>query len=359
MTNFLENLDADFISDNMLIHGDCMKVMSFLSINYAQKIKCIYLDPPYGSNTRNEHYNDIYTVDQYQEFITHALILAKNLLMDEGVIFFQISMSQAFVVKDMLDNIFGKLNYRNQIIISRNDHKRYKRCIAHLHYGYDVIFVYTKYSSVKMPPLIEKVITGYQVGEWASFYTTSIRYRHQYSLFGITPDKGEWRYNKEWAMKAVKNYQELQQCYNSFELDNICNFDNIYQEYCKRRSETDTLQLLRLNHGKIEYYIPSTEIKYITDNWSDINMRGNLTSFEHEVDEKVIERILRWVTCEGDIVLDPFLGSGTTAVVATRLHRKWIGIEKENYCNTLIKERVSNEIKISGNPEWEYRFIEC
>lgn len=116
--------------------------------------------------------------------------------------------------------------------------------------------------------------------------------------------------------------------------------------------------MLRLRNGRVEYYIPPYETKYISDNWTDIDTRGHLTDFEHEVNEQLIERILTWTTQEGDIILDPFLGSGTAAVVATRLHRKWIGIERGDYCKTSTAKRIMREIEVSGNPQWTYNFFE-
>ncbi len=352
------NLNECFRADNILICGNSIAVMGQLSSSHAGKIKCAYLDPPYSSGTKNEHYCDVYTPEEYADFIRSVLLCVESLLSSDGVLFFQISVSQSFSVKAILDDIFGGENFRNQIIVSRNDHKQYRNSISHLASGYDVILVYTKDRAVKLPPLIEKNPSQLRKGDWAPFYTSTASNGYCYSLFGITPSSGEWRYDQAWALSAAEHYKNLLQWFpRDYE---VCSadFDATYQQYCNAKSGASVLPMLRLRNGRVEYYIPPCETKYISDNWTDIDMRGHLTDFEHEVNEQLIERILTWTTQEGDIILDPFLGSGTAAVVATRLHRKWIGIERGDYCKTSTAKRIMREIEVSGNLQWTYNFFE-
>lgn len=351
------SLDAHSRADNMLICGDSIAVMAQLSASYAGKIKCAYLDPPYSSGTRNEHYCDVYTPDEYADFIRNILLCVKSFLSDDGVLFFQISVDQSFSSKAILDDIFGGRNFRNQIIVSRNDHKQYRNSISYLTSGYDVILVYTKNQAIKFPPLIEKNPSQIPKGDWAPFYTSTVNNGYRYSLFGITPTSGEWRRDQVWALSAAEHYKNLLQWFSGDYETCSADFDAAYQQYCNANFGADALPMLRLHNGRVEYYIPPCEDKYISDNWTDIDMRGHLTDFEHEVNEQLIERILTWTTQEGDTILDPFLGSGTAAVVATRLHRKWIGIERGDYCKTSTAKRIMREIEVSGNPQWTYHFL--
>ena len=352
------NLDEYTRADNILICGDSIAVMAQLSVSYAGEIKCAYLDPPYSSGTRNEHYSDVYAPDEYTDFIRGILLCVKSLLSSDGVLFFQISVSQSFSVKAILDDIFGGRNFRNQIIVSRNDYKQYRNLISHLSSGYDDILVYTKDQAVKLPPLIEESPSQLCKGDWAPFYTSTASNGYCYSLFGITPTSGEWRYDQAWALSAAEHYKSLLQWFPGEYEAYSADFDAMYQQYCNANSGASVLPMLRLRNGRVEYYIPPCETKHISDNWTDIDMREHLTDFEHEVNEQLIERILTWATQEGDTILDPFLGSGTTAVVATCLHRKWIGIEREDYCKGSIAKRIMREIKVSGNPQWTYHFCE-
>jgi adenine-specific DNA-methyltransferase len=95
------------------------------------------------------------------------------------------------------------------------------------------------------------------------------------------------------------------------------------------------LDFVRLGpDNTVQYYVPPRNYKIISDVWMDVRTSGKITDFSHEKHEELLQRIIQWTSVEGDWVLDSFLGSGTTAAVAHKMNRKWIGIELGEHCHT-------------------------
>lgn len=346
--------------ENMLIHGDNREALNVLREKFAGKIKCIYMDPPYCSGTRNEHYSDIFEQEEYLKMMREILTLSYELLSDKGFLFIQIGRDYAYAIRGMGEDIFKSINFRNEIIIGRDDHKTYDEAVLRLTSGYDVILLFSKRPDSRLPILKRTVEAGERKGYWKDLYRSTNHPQYQYSLCGVRPHNGEWRWAKQRADQALYNYSHLSDYAVGLQRDVITEFDSIFEKYIYERGITTEFPILRRLNGRIEYYVPPTGDVFITDNWSDLNIRGHLTDFEHEVNEEIIRRIIGWATGEGDIILDPFLGSGTSAVVAAEMKRKWIGIERENYCRTDTRDRINGAIdRICKKEETlGYRFME-
>ena len=329
------------IKSNLLIYGDNIQAFKLLSRNHVSGIKLAYLDPPYCSNTNNEHYSDCFHFKRYESYLKDVIRRVLHLLDDSGIIAIQIDSMHSFTIKNMMDRIIGSRNFKGQIVVGKNDHKRYCGNIEKMISGYDCLLIYTKRHETKLPPLIERE-KDEQDGEWSSFYTTSPIAENRYCVFGIDIKVGSWRKSSNWAATAIANYQALEQ----FILKANLSKDDMEQcIHCYRdcnNLENKDLEFLRCNNHIVEYYLPPSCEKHLSDNWSDINIRGNNTYFEHEVSEVLFTRLFNWLTLRDDIILDPFLGSGTSIIVASRLNRKWIGIERESYCKSEILERIKD-----------------
>ncbi len=112
-------------------------------------------------------------------------------------------------------------------------------------------------------------------------------------------------------------------------------------------------ELVRLSkNGKPEHYIPATDKILMSENWMDISVAGRQSRFEHEKNEEILKRIVAWLTESGDIVLDFFAGSATTAAVAHKMNRQWITVEQMEYVETITLERlkkvVGKKVKKAG-----------
>ncbi len=235
---------------SLLIMGDCVSVMPMLQKRYSGLVKCAILDPPYGSGFVNEQYSDDIAADVYMEMMEQTFRQVRNLLTADGFVFVQIGGRRTYDIRDLLNKVFGKENFRSEIVVNRNDRRRYRKGDGGLYCGYDSIFMYSKNRETRMPQVLS-----------------------------------------------------------------------------------------------------------FSDNWTDLDLRGEETSFDHEQNAEIPMRIIRWITSEKDFVLDPFLGSGTTAVAAVRSGRRWIGIERESYCADQTRSRIEKEIAINGGEPFEY--IDC
>lgn len=347
-------------SENLLIHGDSLIVLELLKENYGGEINCIYMDPPYCSGTKNEHYTDIFYQEEYFKMMKDIFTLSFEILSDKGFLLVQMGREHAYAIRGLIESVFSNDNFRNEIIVRRDDHKIYGDMIHHLASGYDVIFVFSKNPNIMLPALRERVGEGKRKGYWKSLYRSTVCPQHQYCLCEVYPKNGEWRWTEQKAIQALQNYNQITDYAAKQHWDIAMNFDYIYEWYVKNKSDMDEFPVLRKKNGKIEFYMPPSDEVYVTDNWSDLGVRGNLTNFEHEVNKEIIRRIIRWITKEGDYLLDPFLGSGTSVVVASEMNRKWIGIEKEQYCSTDIRNRINKAIDETHGEESTkgYRFFE-
>jgi len=142
----------------------------------------------------------------------------------------------------------------------------------------------------------------------------------RYELLGITPTHGQWRWSKKRSLKAIDNYNEF--------LKVAGNYSDIDEYYLEKLKEGVRLDFIRLSEtGKPEHFIPPTESKLASNLWTDISAYDAGAPFPTQKSEELLERITNWLTDLNDIILDSFIGSGTTAVVAQKLGRRWIGCD--------------------------------
>lgn len=304
--------------DNLIIKGNNLIALSSLLKRYEGKVKLIYIDPPFNTGTDTFKYNDNFTRSAWLIFMKNRLELAKNLLTDDGSIFVQIDHNQGHYLKVLMDEIFGEENFMNEIVW------RYRTYIGQVKdyfpKKHDVIFWYIK---DKRPDF-----TVQNVGN-----------------FEDTPDFNRWN-------KYLNENGEI-----------------IYPNYPK----TDSRFMAYLNKYKKQYGLPKDgDIIYknkgyvVDDVWEDIialdakNETERLKEFSGsgQKPEALIQRIIKAVTKEKEIVLDFFLGSGTTASVAHKMKRQYIGIEQMEYVQEISVKRFKDVIKgeqggVSFSEKWQ------
>lgn len=301
---------GDATTQNMLIHGDNLIALKALEQDFAGKIKCIYIDPPFNTGSAFEHYEDGIEHSIWLSMMKARLELLKNLLSDDGGIFVHIDYNEEAYLRVLMDEIFGRSNFRNTIIVSRiKKNIREREFVRALNYAHDVIVFYAKSEKTVILPPTKKVTKN---DRWHSFEANGVRNGMDYDLFGYKPKEGNhWRWSYDRAQQAIKD------------------------------------GTLRPNPrtGKPEYFIPASDTELMDTIWTDLTSSAFNWKFPNgEKNEKLIERIISMITNEGDIVLDSFLGSGTTAAVAHKMKRRWIGIEKGDHCYTHCINRLIDVI---------------
>lgn len=331
---------------NLMIEGDNLEVLKLLQKSYAGKVKLIYIDPPYNTG-QDFIYSDDYrdNLSKYLNFTGQVingnkistntetsgrfhtswlnmmyprLKLAKNLLHSDGFIFVSIDSHEVSNLKIIMDDIFGEECYRNTIAVRRgikNVQAQFEDVSA-LSQGHEYILLYSKNSLSRLPKLSQSHLEQ-KPGKWDTFWQGTDRPTMRYELFGITPEKGQWRWEKNRTAEAIENYRFfLEKKSQQMSLDDWF-FDNL-------TSTNKKLNFVRKNdEDVVQYYVPPSDGKILSDNWMDISLSGNETIFDTEKNTDLLERIINWICrSSNDIVLDFFAGSGTTGHAVLKSNSK-------------------------------------
>lgn len=356
-----ENSIGDSNSRNLLIKGDNLDILPALIKEYGGKIKCVYIDPPYNNGDSYHYYNDKISESNWLKEIRSVLNYLKILLTKDGSVWISIDDSEMAYLKMEADHIFGRENFAGTIIWH---HRKTRENRALFSCNHEYILVYAKdIKSFKksrnlLPVNDEFVKSKYKNpdndprGPWQSV-SASVQAGHavQSQFYTIispsgvkyTPPKGRcWVYNEQ----RMKN--EIAQ-------------GNIW--FGKNGN----------NAPRIKKFLSSAKIGLTPQTlWSgdeygttDSAKKHLLNMFDHQQKvfetpkpEELIMQILQIATNEGDIVMDCYLGSGTTAAAAHKFKRHYIGIEKGSQINELAVIRLKNVINgekggISEATEWK------
>ncbi|MHB7262534.1 DNA methyltransferase, partial [Klebsiella pneumoniae] len=188
--------------------------------------------------------------------------------------------------------------------------------VSALSQGDEYILLYSKNSLSRLPKLSQSHLEQ-KPGKWDTFWRGTDRPTMRYELFGITPEKGQWRWEKNRTAEAIENYRFfLEKKSQQMSLDDWF-FDNL-------TSTNKKLNFVRKNdEDVVQYYVPPSDGKILSDNWMDISLSGNETIFDTEKNTDLLERIINWICrSSNDIVLDFFAGSGTTGHAVLKSNSK-------------------------------------
>jgi site-specific DNA-methyltransferase (adenine-specific)/adenine-specific DNA-methyltransferase len=348
---------------NMLIFGDNLQALKhLLKLKEQGKLKnedgtdgvrLIYIDPPFGTG-------DIYDARSgapaysaklqgaaFIEFLRKRLIFLRELLADNGSIYVRIDYHFGHYIKVIMDEVFGKENFRNEFIVRRGSPKaglieQFEK-IKTVGVAYDNLYWYSKRPETTFNKILKRAEEHQKIGKWSSFKKIYDRPKLRYELLGVKLDKGQWMWNKERALKAVENYKryskEKQKTGEGLE------------EYWKRTGSK--LEFVRRHGDSIQYWVKPREFVLTDNNWLDIPGYSHITDYPTENSEQLLERVISASSNPGDIVLDCFAGSGTTGAVAEKLYekginRRWIMCDISKFAiYTMIKRMLSLKEGIS------------
>ena len=329
------------IFDNMLIHGDNLLALKALEQDYAGRVKCIYIDPPYNTGNAFEHYDDGLEHSIWLSLMRERLELLKNLLSDDGSIWISIDDNEQAYLKILLDELFGRNNFVCNIIWQKkyapqNDAKWFSD-------NHDFIIVYAKNKNIWRPNLLprtKEMDSRYKNpdndsrGVWQS--DNLLRKDSQKSgLYKITTPSGricEPPPGRSWRVPESK--------YNEMLADNRIWFG----------ANGDGVPRIKRFLSEVKQGITALtiweylEVGHTQDAQRECTVFNPNNPFATPKPERLIERILTLGSNPGDLVLDSFLGSGTTAAVAHKMGRRWIGIELGEHCDTHCVPRLKKVI---------------
>jgi len=324
-------------AENMLIHGDNLLALKALEQKFAGKIKCIYIDPPYNTGNAFEHYDDGLEHSIWLSLIEHRIEILQKLLRDDGTLWISIDDDECHYLKVLCDEIFGRKNFVANVIWEKkyspqNDAKW-------LSDSHDHILIYAKNKDAWRPNFLPRTKAmnkryknpdGDPRGLWkpSDFSVKSYSSAYDYPIKlpsgrTVTPPESRcWMTSQERFLEMVK--------------DNRIWFG-------KSGNNVPSLKkfLSEVKGGSVAKTIWYRE--EVGDNQEakrETKAFNNDDVFTTPKPERLIQRILVLATSSEDWVLDSFLGSGTTAAVAHKMGRRWIGIELGEHCDTHCLPRL-------------------
>ena len=341
--------------DNLIIKGNNLIALSSLLKRYEGKIKLIYIDPPYNTGNDSFGYNDSFNQSTWLTFMKNRLELAHKLLAPNGSIFVNLDDREAHYCKVLMDDIFGRENYLNDIIWNSTKSVTNTAIISVSHTHTLVYFkdkeYYVKnrtefrlsehgegFSNPDKDPRGPWKADPFQVGGW--------RPNQQYEI--INPNTG-----------AVYKPNEGNSWKNDF---------NKYKELVKDNrivfgvaGEAGPQRKRFLFEAKERGRVAKTiwdDVGTTTNGTQHLKKMFGKSVFNNPKPEQLVKRIIELATFEDDIVLDFFLGSGTTAAVAHKMGRRYIGVEQMDYINEVTIERLKKVIEgeqggISKDEKWQ------
>jgi site-specific DNA-methyltransferase (adenine-specific)/adenine-specific DNA-methyltransferase len=341
---------------NMLIFGDNLQAMKTLlkmkeqgqlvNADGSRGVKLVYIDPPFATKqefqgTQDERaYQDKIAGARFVEFLRNRLVLIRELMCDEGVLFIHLDYRKAHYLKVVLDELLGEQNFRNEIIVKRitkNLQRQFEK-IENLPQGHDTLFWYSKRASSRFQPLLVEHETGNHEGYWKDFWSNADRPTMRYPLVGVTPTTGQWKWKRERAQIAVANYEQWQKEFSNLPLVDYWRMQDGQIEFIRKSPS-----------GKIEHWIAPSSNKLADTVWTDISAYQSQKDYPTQKSEELLARLIENFSSELDIVLDAFAGSGTTLAVAEKLRRRWIGIDCGKLAIYTIQKRMLNLKSEIGN----------
>lgn len=361
----LSNTESAPDTENMLIHGDNLLALKALESKYAGQVKCIYIDPPYNTGSAFEHYDDSLEHSQWLCLMRSRLELLWVLLADNGSIWISIDDDERDYLKVLCDELFGRHHFLTSVVWQKRFSRENREAIGDSH---EYILIYVKDKETfketrNLLPLEEKQMKAYKNpdkdprGSWQSVSLLAQGYRPNQMYTIVAPNGKEHTPPTGNCWKVIES--EYQKAFN----DNRIYFGSDGNGVPRRK------QFLSDAKGLVPWtWWPQDEVSHTSAAKKEIINLFPDNIFDTPKPEALIQRIIHIATNPGDLVLDSFLGSGTTAAVAHKMGRRYIGIEMGEHAYTHCKKRldmvVSGEDKggISKTTNWQggggYRFYE-
>ena len=384
-TNFLKyNSEGKSIpkeispKDNFIIKGNNLLVLHSLKPVYANKIKLIYIDPPYNTGSDSFLYNDSFNHSTWLTFMKNRLEIAWELLAVDGAIFIQVDDTEFAYLKVMCDEIFGRDNFKENIILKSSTESgvnaiNVKRGERLFKVKENILF-YSKSPSFRFKPFYTKT-------EFNTNYKYEvIKTKKGYTIIDLNKNFIQKRLDgrKQKDISPFEMYS-IEQEFIAYALSHPQHIFSIEKNIKKAGEKFKTFAAANKSKGVVEEFINSSGKQSLvydggalvplherivsengknyfgvlaSDLWLDIGTtpsnEGGISFNNGKKPEKLLKRIIEMATDENDIVLDYHLGSGSTAAVAHKLNRRYIGIEQLDYGENDSVIRLQNVI--NGDP---------
>lgn len=349
-------------SDNLIIKGNNLLALYSLRKVYAGQIKLIYIDPPYNTGNDSFGYNDSFNHSTWLTFMKNRLEIAKELLKNDGVIFIQCDDNEQAYLKVLCDRIFGRENFDSCITHIVKPEGRMYGNIAKTH---EFILVYTKdYTQTEFNEIDKEEHTFRYEDRVGGFNLKNLENGNPRAFNATNRPNLRYPFYVDVTTKDTNGLMKVSVAKEKGDEIEVYPTTNNGLKYVwrwgieKANNEKQELVATERN-GKfsIQQKVRSTTTRAKSLFWDKdmITNKGtqeittlfansNTALFQNPKPEALIKRIIQISTNESDIVLDFCLGSGTTAAVAHKMNRRYIGIEQMDYIRTIDVERLKKVI---------------
>lgn len=362
----LSNCNRDPETENMLIHGDNLLALKALENKYAGQVKCIYIDPPYNTGSAFDHYDDNLEHSQWLNLIRPRLQILWKLLSPQGSLWISIDDDEQAYMKVLCDELFGREHFVSSMIWQKRTSPDMRAVISD---GHEYVLLYVKEKEEfkktrnKLPLSAEQAASYKNPdndprGDWTSADYTAQGYRPN-QMYEITTPGG-----KTYTPPEGKCWKNVEEIYLQLVADNRIWFGPDGCAMPRRKT------FLSEHEGVIPWtWWTNKEVGHSQEAKKEVlALFGAANVFDTPKPERLVSRILHIASNPGDLVLDSFLGSGTTAAVAHKMGRRYIGIEMGDHAYTHCKLRLDKVIAgedkggITKSANWQggggYRFYE-
>jgi adenine-specific DNA-methyltransferase len=309
-----DNLDASL--DGWLIKSENYQALKTILPKFRERVQTIYIDPPFNKEQDADYlYNVKYKDSTWASMLENRLRLARDLLNERGSIFVRCDYNGNWIVRPLMNEIFGEESFRNEITIRKSNIQgpiniRFNPAIESLYF----------YSSTDLGRINPQYKEREAERNWLDMHSPKENPRkHTIQIHDevfIAPKGRHWTFSQETVERLIK-------------------------ENRIRIIEKEYIDVLGNKHSKIPQYLMSaTEV--IDSNWTDIQAYSQTQGFPTENSEILLKRVIESTSYEGNLIMDFFLGSGTTTAVAHKLKRKWIGVEMGEHFWTVVLPRMKN-----------------
>ena len=349
--------DPEQAKENLIVHGDNLLALKALLPFYKGKVNCIYIDPPYNTGSAFEHYDDNLEHSQWLSTIMPRLQLLREFLSENGSIWVSADDKEGHYLKVLMDEVFGRSSFVVTVCWQKRYSRENREAIGDVH---DFIFVYAKNpklfkNSRNLVPMNEKQAAVYKNptndprGRWRPVpITGQAGHATADQFYPISAPGG-----KIFTPPPGRCWALAQSTFNKLLSEGRIYFGK------NNNSQPNLIRYLSEVPGVIPWsWWPHEESGHNDEAKKEILALFNNELFDTPKPERLIERILTIATNPGDLVLDSFLGSGTTAAVAHKMGRRYIGVEMGNHAITHCVPRLEKVIAgeqggISESVKWQ------
>lgn len=363
------NRFGDGSEGNLLVQGDNLDALKALLPFYRGQVKCIFIDPPYNTKSAFEHYDDNLEHSQWLSMMLPRLQLLREFLREDGSIWVTIDDNEGHYLKVLMDEVFGRRCFLANCVWQKRYSRENREAMGDVH---DHLLVYSRNpeqfkQTRNLIPLSEEQAKIYRNPDNPKETDPAKRWR------GLPMTAQGFRPNQMYTITApngTKHVPPEGRCWSTVEseFEKLKAANRIYWGK-DGDAQPSVIRFLSEVSGLVPWtWWPHEEVGHTDESKKEANVLfGGDVSFGTPKPERLMQRILHIATNPNDLILDSFLGSGTTAAVAHKMGRRWIGIEMGDHAVTHCLPRLQKVVAgeqggISAAVNWQggggFRFVQ-